>query len=208
MQSVYFFSMLNHKALKAMAQSMEEATYRFGSILVDWGSQVEHIYLIRSGAVKMQRKRKKKPSDIPSIGKLLRESEAIQHSSEYWPDKYCDEICVREEKQAFGEEQLFPGLVSSVPYRAVVCSAEAVVARVPYSSIKLTLSTFDMFEPDVKDAISARFSALHRLREAIDQTIEPLKEIRLKSSKADDKMSERILAPPKTHQKAVSLLTR
>lgn len=200
--------MLNHKALKAMAQSMDESVHRFGAVLVDWDSQVEHIYLIRSGAIKMQRKRRKKPSDIPAIGKLLRESHPVQHTAEYWPEQYCDEICVREEKQAFGEEQLFPSLVIYAPYRAVVCSAEAVVARVPYSSIRLTLSTFDMFEPDVKAAIVARFSALQRHREAIDQSIEPLKEVRLRSSEADNKLRERITGPPKPHQRAVSLLTR
>lgn len=63
-----------------------------------------------------------------------------------------EDIAQRSALQTFGEEYFFKAQRIS-DYRALVGSADAVIVTIPFDLLATTLSTFEMFYDDVKQAI-------------------------------------------------------
>ena len=157
---VYFFSTFNEKAFNALVQDMTTTSYRYSNTILEYKQPIDRLYIIKSGNVRLQIIKPSHFDENEIIQQTLDKELAIEPKvnqlkvqKKYYDTDY-EDIAQRNTSQTFCEEYYF-SKNRVTDYRVIVNSAVAVIVTIPFSLIFTTLSTFEMFQDDMKEAIES-----------------------------------------------------
>lgn len=145
---------------------MEEINFSFGDIIFECGKSLNKLYIVISGRVQLRQPLAVGDSEI-GVQPILSDDQKELRKCRFYNGKLKtpkveQDICIRETSHMVGEEHVFMrGLTN---YKAVVISSNCAMASIPFSSVRLTLATYDMYLDEVRDRILQRFILESNLR--------------------------------------------
>ena len=161
MKPIYFLNCLNEKALNVLVQDMTFKTYRFSDTVLEHEDIINNLYIVKEGELRLQRLKIVRGDEDAIIKKKLGHGEIVEHRVLQLISKKVNHItdykdmAIRTRGQPFGEEYIFSKDKRS-PYRAIVNSASAIIVTISFELILNTLSTFEMFQDEMKSAIETK----------------------------------------------------
>lgn len=150
LSNVYYLASAHKKLLESLVQSYEETQYQRGDVIFDWNKNIDRLYIIKEGEVKLLRRKKVHSTDEYVLGSILDgRKEEFEKPMMLIPDlkmpKMFEEIGMRSNRQCFGEEHFV--IKQPTSYRAIVCSEIATIVTIPFTSVSLSLKgNFDFFK--------------------------------------------------------------
>lgn len=156
-KSAYCFSFFNEKACNSLTQAIIFKSFRHSDVLVEFQTKIKRLFIIKNGSVRIQ-KLKPKELENEDLGKVIDRMDQFLVKPPRLVTDFVD-VCELGQGEVICEEYFYK---KSTPcqYQAVVCSAEALIAEIPFDLISATLSAFEMYIESMKEAVLAR----HKVR--------------------------------------------
>ena len=136
------------KVLDTLSLYMKEVRYNFRDTIFNWDDQVQFMYFIKEGQIKLLRRKLLNFKDRLKLEKIVDKQWDSSGappllSSSLNPVRDYLEIGLREVKQVIGKEYFYLNQPST--YKAVVSSEYAVLVLIPFQNIEITFKSFEWY---------------------------------------------------------------
>lgn len=196
-RSAYCFSFFNEKASNCLTQGISFKSYRHSDIIVEYLSKINKLLIVKNGSIRIQGF---KPKQIKQeeTGKL---KDRVDQYLVKHPRVVTDfvDLCEFGPGEVICEEYFYKK-TSPCNYQAVVSSAEALIAEIPFDLVSTTLAAFEMYIDPMKEAITTRHKLKQRVQNESSKTEYENKE--KKEKRREDLKSahlERAIKPKSLH---------